>query len=142
MPDYKPGDEIPTRHKEAIRQLHRLAKFGSTKLRNIYRIAQSLVYKVLDYNKPECYQPGRNRRPRTLDKNNIKSIVQYTTKSYNRRVLLLPQLHTELELECFVRILEKRLKKAEYYCRIVLPKLYLTTIQAATCLIWEIAYLF
>jgi hypothetical protein len=53
MPEYVPGDKILTKHKEAICQLYKLAKFMPSHLAVLYGIRESLINHVLWYNKPK-----------------------------------------------------------------------------------------
>jgi hypothetical protein len=51
--DYPPGQEIPTKHKEAIRQLYSFAKVLNKALMARYRLRKTTINRVLSYNKPE-----------------------------------------------------------------------------------------
>jgi hypothetical protein len=53
MPDHLPGFEIPTKHKEAMRQLHKFAKIPVEALMARYSLSKSTVRKVLAYDAPE-----------------------------------------------------------------------------------------
>jgi len=64
MPDHQPGYEIPIKHKEAMRQLHKFAKIGLQQLQGYYSLADSTVRKILQYDVPERVRPTRTGRPR------------------------------------------------------------------------------
>jgi hypothetical protein len=46
--DHKPGYEIPTKHKEAIRQLYGFAKVPIELLMDRYHLGRLIIVKVLD----------------------------------------------------------------------------------------------
>ena len=49
--DHNKGDEIPTKHKEAIRQLHWFAKIPVTQLETRYKLGQSTIRRILKYDR-------------------------------------------------------------------------------------------
>jgi hypothetical protein len=49
MPEHVPGKEIPTKHKEAIRQLYKQAKFMPAHLSVLYHVGESIINRVLQY---------------------------------------------------------------------------------------------
>jgi hypothetical protein len=53
MPEHLPGYEIPTKHKEAIRQLHKFAKIPVEALIARYSLGKSTIVKILSYDQPE-----------------------------------------------------------------------------------------
>ena len=53
MPEHVPGEEILTKHKEAICQLYKQAKFMPSHLAVLYNVGESSIYRVLNYNQPE-----------------------------------------------------------------------------------------
>ena len=64
MLEHLPREEIPTKHKEAMRQLFKFAKIGLLQLQGYYKLADSTVHKVLQYPQPERARPTRTGRPR------------------------------------------------------------------------------
>ena len=48
-PDYEFGEEIPTKHKEAIRQLHWFGKISIGQLESRYKLGKSSIRRVLGY---------------------------------------------------------------------------------------------
>jgi hypothetical protein len=58
MPDYTPSEEIRTKHKEAIRQLYKQAKFMPSYLAILYYVRESLINRVLRYDKPKQARLG------------------------------------------------------------------------------------
>jgi hypothetical protein len=59
----KPGDEIKTKHKEAMRQLYKFAKIGLQQLEGYYKLCNSTVRKILQYDVPKRAQPTQTGRP-------------------------------------------------------------------------------
>ena len=57
MLDHIPGKEMRTKHKEAIYQLYKQAKFMSSHLTVLHYIKESSITRVLQYNQPERAQP-------------------------------------------------------------------------------------
>jgi hypothetical protein len=51
--DHKPGFEIPTKHKEAIRQLHGFAGKSIKELMDRYKLSKSSIVHILLYKHPE-----------------------------------------------------------------------------------------
>jgi hypothetical protein len=47
--DHQPGDEIPTKHKEAISQLYGFAKVPIERLMEQYKLGKSTITKILMY---------------------------------------------------------------------------------------------
>ena len=47
MPNRLPGYEVPTKHKEAMRQLFKFAKIGLQQLRGYYNLRDNTVRKIL-----------------------------------------------------------------------------------------------
>ena len=59
----KPGEEIRTKHKEAIRQLYKFAKIGLQPIEGYYNLGDSTIRKILSYDIPERARPARTSRP-------------------------------------------------------------------------------
>jgi hypothetical protein len=57
------GEEIKTKHKEAIRQLYKFAKIGLQQLEGYYDLSDSTIKKILLYDVPERVRPTRTGRP-------------------------------------------------------------------------------
>jgi hypothetical protein len=57
--NHQKGYEIPTKHKEAIRQLHGFAKMSIGVLTSRYELGESTIRRILDYDKPERARAGR-----------------------------------------------------------------------------------
>ena len=51
--DHQPGDEIPTKHKEAIRQLYGFAKVPIEAIMARYKLGKATINRVLSYDAPE-----------------------------------------------------------------------------------------
>ena len=66
IPDHQLGFEIRTKHKEAIRQLHFLAHWGTSALAKVYKTGRSTIIRILKYDTPERARLTRTGRPRFL----------------------------------------------------------------------------
>ena len=60
------GEEIPTKHKEAIRQLHWVGKLSIGQLESRYKLGNSTIRRILKYDVPERARPSRTGRPQKL----------------------------------------------------------------------------
>ena len=99
MPDHQPGYEILTKHKEAIRQLHKFAKIGLQQLQGYYSLADSTVRKILRYDVPERARPTRTGRPReSLNTQEVRDVIEYISTNHATRQLNWLQLRNELKL--------------------------------------------
>ncbi|RFU23724.1 hypothetical protein B7463_g12616, partial [Scytalidium lignicola] len=57
--DHEKGHEIPTKHKEAIRQLYGFAKIPIERLMERYKLGRTTIVKILNYDKLERARPNR-----------------------------------------------------------------------------------
>ena len=64
--DYKKGYEIPTKHKEAIRQLHWFGKVPKLQLQERYKLGDTTIDRILAYEVPERKRPNRVGKPKKL----------------------------------------------------------------------------
>ena len=81
MTPRSPGREIRTKHKEAIRQLYKQAKFPVKKLINVYKLGKSTIIKILSYDAPERARPTRTGRPKILSDAQVDEIIEYLSES-------------------------------------------------------------
>ena len=74
--DHKPGYEIPTKHKEAIRQLYGFAKIPIEGLIERYRLGRTTIVKILEYKKLEraCHKRGLAA---ILSNSKVDEIIEY-----------------------------------------------------------------
>lgn len=143
MPEHLPGFEIPTKHKEAMRQLYKYAKVGIQQLSTYYSLTTDTVSWILNYDYPERARPTRTGRPReSLNEQEVRDIIEYVSDSHEHRVLNYQQLHDELELKCSPKTLERRLKEVGYFRCTACQKPFLTRIQARARWIWAITHMF
>ena len=143
MPEHLPGYEIPTKHKEAMRQLHKFAKIGLQQLVGYYQLGESTVRRILQYDQPERARPTRTGRPReSLNDQEVRDIIDYICESHEHRVLNWVKLHDELKLSCSPKTLERRLKEVGFFRCTACQKPYLTRIQARARWVWGIAHMF
>jgi hypothetical protein len=63
---HEKGFEIPTKHKEAIRQLHCFTKISVPALQIRYGLRESIIRHILEYNILERARPMRTGRPQLL----------------------------------------------------------------------------
>jgi hypothetical protein len=84
----KPGEEIKTKHKEAIHQLCKFAKISLQQLEGYYKLGNSTVRKILQYNVPERVRPTRTGRPReSLNVHEVHDVITYICTDYTTREL-------------------------------------------------------
>jgi hypothetical protein len=128
MPEHLPGFEIPTKHKEAIRQLYKFAKLGLQQITAYYGLTRDTVCRILDYDR---IRPTRTGRPReSLNEHEVRDVIEYISESHEHRVLNYEQLRNELGLKCSPKTLERRLKESGYFRCTACQKPYLTQVQA------------
>jgi transposase len=137
-PELLPGYEVPTKHKEAIRQLHGFAKIPIEAIMDQYKLSKSGVRKILDYEAPERARPTRTGRPRKLNDLQVHEIIEYCSQSWEHRILDYTRLRQELDLACSPKTLERRLKQCGYFRCVACQKPYLTLVQAHARWIWGI----
>jgi len=56
---HEKGYEIPTKYKEAIRQLYGFAKIPVERLMERYGLGRTIITKILNYDKPERVRSNR-----------------------------------------------------------------------------------
>ncbi|KAG4430256.1 hypothetical protein IFR05_014252, partial [Cadophora sp. M221] len=83
--DHQKGDEIPTKHKEAIRQLYGFAKVPIEVLMTRYKLGKSTITKILNYDAPERARISRTGRPSLLTDTQVDEIIEYLSESWNNR---------------------------------------------------------
>ena len=74
---HEPGFEIPTKHKEAIRQLYTFGGKSVKELMERYRLSKSTIRQVLGYPAPERKRSGRTGRPKQLSDARVDEIIEY-----------------------------------------------------------------
>jgi hypothetical protein len=83
MPEHLPGYEILTKHKEAIRQLHKYAKISVLQLSGYYSLTRDTITRILAYDYPEHARPTRTSRPRkSLNEQEVRDIIEYISNSH------------------------------------------------------------
>ena len=137
-----PNEEIPTKHKEAIRQLYGFAKIPVELLMTRYKLGRSTIEKILRYDAPERTRISRIGRPSLLTDIQVGEIIEYASESWDHRVLDFTLLRNELQLECSVETLERRLKQRGYFRCVACQKPYLTAAQVIAPLLWAITHIF
>jgi hypothetical protein len=85
--DHEPGAQIPTKHKEAIRQLYGFAKILVEGLMAQYCLGKSTIIKILTYDTPERKRVTRTGRPSLLTDTQVDEIIEYCSESFAHRCL-------------------------------------------------------
>jgi transposase len=125
--DHKPGFEIRTKHKEAIRQLHGFGGKSVEELMERYSLSRTTIIQVLGYPVPERTRPTRTGRPQELSNARVDEIIEYLSDSWENRTLNWTHLRDELKLSYTPETLATRLKQKGYYRYTACQKPYLTT---------------
>jgi hypothetical protein len=71
------GQEIPTKHKEAIRQLYSFAKILVKLLITRYKLKRSIIENILQYDTPERTRITYTRRPSLFTNKQVNEIIEY-----------------------------------------------------------------
>ena len=82
--DHKKGDEIPTKHKEAIRQLHWFGKVPKLQLQERYKLGDMTIDRILAYDAPERRRPNRVGKPKKLSDMQVDVIIEYCSENYDQ----------------------------------------------------------
>jgi hypothetical protein len=98
--DHLPGQEIPTKHKEAIRQLYGFAKIPIWRLEKQYKLSYTTICRILTYDEPERARPSRIGRPQKLTDTKVNEIIEYCSENWEQRALNYEALVIELKLDC------------------------------------------
>ena len=85
--DYQEGFEIPTKHKEAIGQLHNFAHVPIGALEVCYKLSNLTIRQVLNYDALERAQPTRTKRPQKLTNTQVDGVIKHISESWNNRIL-------------------------------------------------------
>jgi hypothetical protein len=96
--DHKKGFEIPTKHKEAIRQLYWFGKIPKFQLQERYHLGDTTIDQILAYEKPERKRANRVGKPKKLTDAQVDVIIEYLSESYENRCLDYNHLVLELKL--------------------------------------------
>jgi hypothetical protein len=107
--DHRKGFEIPTKHKEAIRQLHWYRKVPKIQLQERYKLGDTTINKILGYPAPERVRPNRKGKPQLLADRKLDWIIEYLSESWENRILNYNQLVIDLKLKYSSSTLQKRL---------------------------------
>jgi hypothetical protein len=99
---YQKGYEIPTKHKEAISQLHWFGKVPVCALIVRYTLSKTTIRKILSYLAPEHRRPHRTGPSFLLSNTKVDEIILYCAESWENRILQWPKLREELHLKCSV----------------------------------------
>jgi hypothetical protein len=77
-------DHIPTKHKEAIRELHGFEEKLIAELMEYYKLGKTIIHRVLVYDAPEQARPGRIGRPQLLTDIRVNKIIEYCTENWEQ----------------------------------------------------------
>jgi hypothetical protein len=108
--NYLPGEEILTKHKEAIRQLYSFAKVPIKDLIACYKLGKSTICCVLSYNQPERACLTRTGRPTLLSNSQVDEIIEHLFELWDNRILKYFKVIKELNLPCTAISLKHKLK--------------------------------
>ena len=112
---HQKGFEIPTKYKEAIRQLHWYRKVPKIQLQERYKLGDTTINKILGYPAPERARPNRKGKPQLLLDRKLDWIIEYLSESWENRILNYNQLVIDLKLKYSSSMLQKRLHQCGYY---------------------------
>jgi hypothetical protein len=79
--DHKPGFEIETRDKKAMRELYGFAKKSILALIDRYKLGYTTICRVLQYDRPERTRPTRTGRLPQLTDTRVDDIILYLSKT-------------------------------------------------------------
>jgi hypothetical protein len=71
---HEAGEEILTKNKEAIRELHGFAEVPIAAIQIRFKLAESTIRRILNYDKPERARPTRARHPQRLTDQRVNEI--------------------------------------------------------------------
>jgi hypothetical protein len=80
--DHQKGYEIPTKHKEAIRQLHWFGKVLKLQLQERYHLGDTTIDRILAHAKPERERPNRVGLAKKLSDAQVDIIIEYCSENY------------------------------------------------------------
>ena len=107
--DHIKGYEIPTKHKEAIRQLYWFGKVSKLQLQGRYGLGDTTIDRILAHEVPERKRPNRVGKPKKLSDAQVDLIIEYLSENYDQRCLDYEHLVIELKLKVTASILQRRL---------------------------------
>ena len=140
--EHEKGFEIPTKHKEAIRQLHWFAKVPISQLETRYKLGNSTIRRILSYAGPERARPGRVGPAQKLTDAKMDEVIEYCSENWEQRTMQYDVLIQELNLDCSTSTLKTRLHQKGYYRCVACQKPFLTAAQVIGRLLWAIAHIF
>ena len=120
--NHQKGYEIPTKHKEAILQLHWFGKVPVCALMVRYKLGDTTIRKILGYPAPERFRPNRKGPTFLLSNAKVDEIILHCAESWENRIMQWPKLREELGLKCSVETLERRLHARGYSSMYRMPK--------------------
>ena len=139
---HKKGYEIPTKHKEAMRQLHWFGKVPVCALMVRYKLGDTTIRKILGYPYPERQRPNRKGHAFLLSDREVDEAIVYCSQRWETRIMNWWKVREELSFACSVETLKRRMHQRGYYRRVACQKPYLTLAQVTARYLWAIAHLF
>jgi hypothetical protein len=103
--DHNKGDEIPTKHKEAIRELVWFAKVPRWRIQSRYNLGESTIRRILSYDAPKRARPGRVGPIQKLIDARMDEVIEYCSENWEHRIMDYEALIWELNLGCAASIL-------------------------------------
>jgi hypothetical protein len=80
--DHQKGYKIPTKYKEAIRQLYWFGKVPKLQFQERYRLGNTIINRILVYEKPEYKRPNRIGPVKKLSNAQVNIIIEYYSENY------------------------------------------------------------
>jgi hypothetical protein len=80
--EHQKGFEIPTKHKEAIRQLHWFVKIPIWELEIHYKLGNSTIRRILSYDTPKRAWPGRVGPTQKLTDRKMDKVIEYCAENW------------------------------------------------------------
>ena len=129
---HEKGYEIPTKHKEAMRQLHWFGKVPVCALMVRYKLGDTTIRKILGYPHPERQRPNRTGPAFLLSDREVDEAIVYCSQQWETRIMNWGKVREELGLACSMETLKRRMHQRGYYRCVAYQKPYLTLVQVTT----------
>ncbi len=81
--DHKPGFEIATKHKNAIRELSGFGRKTIKELMARYKLTKLIIYYILDYEHLERARPTRTGQPKILTNTRVDEVIEYLLETWD-----------------------------------------------------------
>jgi len=140
--DHKKGYQVPTKNKEAIRELSAFAGKSVEQLADRYNPGEYSIRRILAYDIPERARAGRKGPKQLRTDTKLDEVIEYASEKWANRIMKYDTLITELDLKYSPQTLMDRLHQRGYYRCTACQKPYLTAAQVTARLLWAITHIF